>query len=467
MLVRWCWVAVLSLIWGGPAMTSEAPSPNILFIFVDDLGYGDLGSFGHPVIKTPNIDGLAAAGLTLKNYYASSALCSPSRAALLTGRLPYRTGIKSWIPDRSGVFLRREELTLAEVLLEQGYQTALVGKWHLNSDLGNPDEPQPKDHGFEYAFGHNAFQIPTNKNPTNVFRNGVLLRNLTGYTADIYADEAIRWLENRNTDKPFFLFFSMAEPHTTIENPPEFNQRYKAFTRGKVEAIPSGGKKPPKQKLKARGPGEYYANVTYMDHQIGRLLESLKQLGLQSNTLVIFTSDNGPVTSEWINWWEVNAYGSTGGYRGRKHTLYEGGLKVPAIVRYPGFIAPGSQSQELVVGTDWFTTLTNLVGGSVPEDRMIDGIDVSPVFSGESLPQRTVYWSLDAHTNIEHAVRRGAWKLLLNRQGQARELYDLSSDPLEFFNLLETHPKMVEDLKQAFDEYHASLPTGPKESTFR
>ena len=458
---------LLALVGSPQVLVAESALPNVLFVFVDDLGYGDLGSFGHPVIQTPNIDQLAAEGLSLQNYYASSALCSPSRAALLTGRLPYRSGIKSWIPEDSGIFLRPEEVTIAELLLAQGYQTAIIGKWHLNSDLSDLKEPQPRDHGFEYAFGHNAFQIPTNKNPVNVFRNGKHVPNLQGYTADIYADDAIRWLENRDPSKPFFLLFSMAEPHTTIENPPEFNRRYSQFTQGEIEAIPSGGKKPPKEKLKARGPGEYYANITYMDHQIGRVLASLDELGLVKNTLVVFTSDNGPVTSDWINWWEVNAYGSTGGYRGRKHTLYEGGIKVPAIIRYPGVVEPGSKSQQLIIGTDWFVTLASLAKAEIPKDRAIDGVDISPVFAGDLLTERTVFWSLDAHTDVEHAVRAGSWKLLVDRGGNPRELFNLATDPLEFFNLIETEPKITEQLKDAFDGYRSTLPESSQQSTFR
>ncbi|MEM7281409.1 MAG: sulfatase-like hydrolase/transferase [Pseudomonadota bacterium] len=444
---------------GFAAFPSQA-SPNILLIYVDDLGYGDLGSFGHPVIKTPSLDQLAEEGLSLRNYYASSGLCSPSRAALLTGRLPYRTGIKSWIPEASGVFLKTSEITLAELLLEQNYQTALVGKWHLNSSLENKKEPQPKDHGFQHAFGHNAFQIPTNKNPTNLYRNGKHVQNVEGYTADLFADEAISWLEKRNPKQPFFLFFSMAEPHTTIENPAEYNAMYADYTQGEVVPIPSGEVEPPKHKLIPRGPGEYYANVTYMDHQIGRVLSALDDLDLTENTVVIFTSDNGPVTSNWINWWEVNAYGSTGGLRGRKHLLYEGGIKVPAIVRFPGVTRPGSETNELVVGTDWFVTLANMVGAEVPTDRMIDGIDVSGVFLGQSLEERTLFWSLDAVSNLEHVVRRGRWKLFLDREGNPQELYDLQSDPLEFFNVVTERKKIRQDLRQAFDAYYSSISDG-------
>ena len=198
-----------------------ASQPNILLIYVDDLGYGDLASFGHPVIKTPNLDALVDDGLKLTNYYAPSALCSASRAGLLTGRHPYRTGIESWIPKDSEIYLRSEEITLAEVLKSAGYATALIGKWHLNSDLGSDDEPQPLDQGFDYFYGHNAFQIPSNRNPTNIYRGKEALPKQEGYTADLYANEAIAWLEQHDDDAPFFLFLSMAEPHTTIENPCE------------------------------------------------------------------------------------------------------------------------------------------------------------------------------------------------------------------------------------------------------
>ena len=157
---------LLALLLGGiPVSSYSNTQPNILFIYVDDLGFGDLGSYGHPIIKTPNLDKLASEGMRFTNYYAPSALCSPSRAAVLTGRTPYRTGIKSWIPENTNIFLRENETTLAELLKSQGYETALIGKWHLNSDLGNEEEAQPLDHGFDYAYGHNAFQIPTNRNP--------------------------------------------------------------------------------------------------------------------------------------------------------------------------------------------------------------------------------------------------------------------------------------------------------------
>ena len=428
-----------------------AEQPNVLFIYVDDLGYGDLGGYGHPVIQTPNIDALAQEGMTFTNYYAPSALCSPSRAGVLTGRTPYRTGIKSWIPENSGVFLRDEEITLAEVLKAEGYATALVGKWHLNSDLGSKDEPQPTDQGFDYFYGHNAFQIPTNKDPINIYRGRELLPPQEGFTAQLYVDEAIDWLEDQDNGQPFFLFLGMAEPHTPIENPREYNELYSQYTNGPVVPIPSGLSEIPVEKLIPRGPGEYYANITYMDVQLGRLLQWLDRKNLTDDTIVVFTSDNGPVTSDWLSWYELNAYGSTGGYRGRKHLLYEGGIKVPAIIRYPGMVEPGSTSDNLIVGTDLFVTLASLGGGTVPDDRPIDGIDVRAVLSGGELARRTVFWALDSVSNLEFAVRMGDWKLLIDRDGNPGELYDLALDPLELFDVRDNNPGVVADLMSQFE----------------
>ncbi len=453
------WGLVALLLSGISVQSHSSTGPNILLIYVDDLGYGDLGSYGHPVIKTPHLDKLASDGLRLTNYYAPSALCSPSRAAVLTGRTPYRTGIKSWIPENTNIFLRENETTLAELLKSQGYETALIGKWHLNSDLGNEEEPQPLDHGFDYAYGHNAFQIPTNRNPTNIFRNGERVGEVIGYTADIYAEEAISWLGQQKSQTPFFMFLSMAEPHSQFENPPEYNQMYAEFTRGEVVPIPSGEKSIPREKLVARGPGEYYANIAYMDAQLGRVLQALDQLSLAQNTIVVFASDNGPVTSDWRAWWEINAHGSTGGLRGRKHGLYEGGIRVPAIIRYPGVIAGGTESAQIITGMDLFPTLANLGSAQVPSDRPIDGIDIAPVFTGGKLKQRTLFWAMPTDSKVEYVVREGPWKLLSAADLVPLELYNLDQDPHEFFNLVQRESAVLKKLEGQMAEMIKSIST--------
>jgi arylsulfatase A-like enzyme len=198
-----------------------------------------------------------------------------------------------------------------------------------------------------------------------------------------------------------------------------------------------------------------------MDAQLGRVLDWLSEHDLVQNTVVVFSSDNGPVTSNWINWWEVNAYGSTGGYRGRKHFLYEGGLRVPAIIRYPNVIEPGSESDASVIGMDLFVTLANIGGGKVPADRAIDGIDVQTLFDGGELPQRSLFWALDAQSDLEFAIRRGPWKLLLDKEQNPRELYNLVEDPLEFFNLINEERERAQQLGKEAAAILADIASDP------
>ena len=436
--------------------------PNIIIIYTDDLGYGDLGCYGHPIIQTPNIDQLASEGLRLTQHYAPSALCSPSRAALLTGRTPYRTGVESWIPEDTGIYLHKQETTIAELLKEKGYATAIIGKWHLNSDLGNPKEPQPSDHGFDYFYGNNAFQTPTNRNPNNLFRNGKALGIVEGFTSQLYADESIAWLKQRQANnESFFLYLTMNEPHTPLENPDSFNEMYSQYSEGPIVPIPSGGSIP-YDKLNANGPGEYYANITTMDHHVGRVLDAIDDLGYRENTLVLFSSDNGPVTSNWIHWWETNAYGSTGGYRGRKHGLYEGGLRVPAIIRYPGVVNPGSVSDAPSIGMDLFMTILAQTEARVPNDRILDGIDLSPLFEGKQIDgDRSFFWALPTIPQKDFVFRKGDWKLILNKNRQPVELYNLKTDKLEFFNRIGEQPDIMSRLQEGFNKEWQSIQKDP------
>lgn len=443
-------------------VTLHAARLNVVLINVDDLGYGDLGCYGHRVIRTPHIDRLAEEGLRFTQFYAPSALCSPSRAALLTGRTPYRTGVKSWIPGNSGIYLHKSEITLATLLKRAGYATALIGKWHLNSDLGDAAQPQPSDHGFAYAYGHNAFQVPTNHNPTNVYRNGHLLPPQEGYTAQLYADEAIHWIEQRGAGEPFFLYLAPAEPHTTMANPPDYNAMYAAYTRGPVVPITNGSEQPPETLLVPRGPGEYYANITYLDAQIGRVFAALERLGHRDNTIIIFTSDNGPVTSAWEHWHEVNAYGDTGGFRGRKAHLYEGGIRVPAIVRLPGVVPAGTLTSVPATAMDLFVTIAGLCGTTVPADRAIDGADIAGLLRGGAGPApRDFYWALPTADGHDYAYRRGDWKLILTTQLEPVELYNLARDPLELINRLAAEPAHKAELAAAFRRHHAAVLADP------
>ena len=446
----------------GAAKADQTKSPNVVVIYADDLGYGDLGIYGHHTIQTPHLDQLAREGVRLTNFYAPSPLCSPSRAGLLTGRTPFRSGIQSWIPAGTEVQLEKREITIATLLKNQGYETFLGGKWHLNAGLDVESQAQPQDHGFDHWLALHAFPIPHNRNPNNFYRNGEPLGEVEGYTAQITIDEAIEWLESRDGSKPLFMYLAMIEPHSTHANPEDYNAIYKHLTRGLPKPIPNGRPTPPMEILEARGPGEYYANITYMDAQIGRFLKALDRAGLRDSTIVFFASDNGPVTTVWRNWWEVNLYGSTGGLRGRKGDLYEGGIREPAFIRWPGHIAPDTVSDAIVSGYDLLPTLASMVGFAVPDDRPIDGEDFSTIFDGKEFHrERPLYWEFDDQAGYHYALRDGDWKLLADESLERLALYNLAEDRFELFDRAADRPKVLESLLAKLNEIADSVHTDP------
>jgi arylsulfatase A-like enzyme len=430
-------LTILSLI-----RCSGQAQPNVVLILADDLGYGDLGCYGHKIISTPYLDQLANDGISYTQAYSASPLCSPSRAALLTGRTPYRTGIKSWIPIGQEIYLHKEEQTIASLLKDKGYQTFLSGKWHLNGALDDSNHPQPSDHGFDRWTSLHAYALPNHKNPNNVYRDGRHLVNLKGYTADIFADQALAYLDERDKEKPFFLYLSMAEPHSEIASPESFTDRYAEYTSGQIN----------QDSLYDRGPGEYYANVEYMDDQIGKVLHYLKEQHLEENTIVVFMSDNGPVTDQWRYWYEVNLYGDTGGLRGRKADLFDGGIRVPFIIKYPGSIKPQTVSHEPVIAYDIMPTISKLIQLDDYIENEIDGIDISPTWKGETLSrEEPLFWAFhtreyDEPNGYNYAARQGEWKLIANPDTEAYLLYNLSTDPNEVRDVSNNQPEIVKEL---------------------
>ena len=436
---------------------TQQTQANVVLILADDLGYGDLASYGHRHIKTPHLDKLAKEGVKFSQFYSPSPLCSPSRAGILTGRTPYRTGIQSWIPQGQDIYLRQEELSLATHLNNHGYQSFLAGKWHLNGGLDDERHTQPEDHGFEKWMACHAFALPTHKNPNNFYEDGEALGELEGFSADIVVDKAIDYITERDKSKPFFLFLPMAEVHSEIASPDAYNHMYSEFTDGDIDL----------ENLSDRGPGEYYANVSYMDHQIGRLLKSLDDMDLSENTIVVFTSDNGPVTTDWRRWWEVNMYGETGGLRGRKADLYEGGLRVPCIIRYPKTIKEGSSTDEPAQGYDLFPTLCGLLDIPIPSDRVIDGIDLSPLFSDQQMDREApLFWAFetrpgDAPEGYIYAVRSGHWKLISDKNVEKVLLYNLETDPYETREVSQAHPQIVQALSSFIKRQKESILQDP------
>jgi arylsulfatase A len=424
-----------------PSVTNR---PNILVILADDLGYGDLGCYGHPVIRTPHLDRLARQGLRLTSCYSAGANCSPSRAGLMTGRIPYRIGIHNQIPMLSPMHLGAHEVTIATLLHRAGYATCHAGKWHLNGMFNLPGQPQPGDHGFDHWFSTQNNCLPNHLNPYNFVRNGIPVGPLDGYASRLVADEAIRSLrEDRDRTKPFFLYVCFHEPHEPIRTDPRFAALYDF-------------------------PGDpsrtaHHGNITQMDDACGRVLATLDELGLARDTLVWFTSDNGPERTRWHN------AGSPGPLREYKGNVYEGGIRVPGLIRWPAAIRPGAVSDVPVSGLDLLPTVCAIAGLASPQDRILDGISVLPLLRGEELRRKNpLYWQFNyAHTEPALALRQGDWKIVArlterpartssiaeqsNRVLQTAEptgfeLYNLRADIGEATDLAAREPERLREL---------------------
>jgi len=373
--------------------------PNVVVVLADDLGYGDLACYGNPVIKTPHLDNFAREGLRFTDCYAAAANCSPARTGLMTGRTPYRVGIHNWIPMFSPMHVRRSEVTIATLLRDAGYATCHVGKWHLNGDFNLPTQPQPSGHGFDHWFSTQNNALPNHKDPVNFVRNGEPVGPLKGYAAPLVADEAIRWLENgRDKDKPFFLYVCFHEPHEPIASDKRFTDLY-----------PSTGEPTDDDLSRAA----HHGNVTQMDAAFGRLSATLDRLELRDNTFVLFTSDNGPAITR------IHPHGSAGPLRAKKGHLYDGGIRVPGILRWPGHTPVGKTSDVPICGVDLLPTLCDvaairLPNQRLPADRKLDGASILPALTGQTV-ERTVplYWHfLRASSKTKVAMRVGDWKLL-------------------------------------------------------
>jgi len=425
---------VRRLLWGmllfgaySLSATSAFAAANVILFLADDLGYGDLGCYGHARIKTPHLDAFARQGMRLTHCYAASAVCSPSRSALLTGRTPHRNGVFTWIAEGSPVHLRREEVSLPALLKSAGYSTCHSGKWHLNGIFNRSDQPQPGDHGYDWWLATQNNAAPSHHNPDNFVRNGEPVGLMQGYSAPLVVDEAIAWLkEKRDPAKPFFLAVWTHEPHYPIKSDPTFKALY-ADLDDDVQR-------------------EHHANVTQLDSAFGQLMKALDEQRLADNTFVFFTSDNGP-EGDGIS---TPGRGSTGGLRGRKRDLHEGGIRVPGIARWPGKIATGTRNDFPVIGTDLFATILAVAGVEPPRDRVLDGVDVLPVLTGSvnkidrPLP---LYWRLNMAPNAKIAIRVGDWKLLANGDLTQFELYNLQDDERESNDVKDRQPQRFAQLR--------------------
>jgi len=467
----------------GMRSLDDAQSPNVVIFYVDDLGYGDLSSYGHPVVKTPHIDQLANEGIKYTQYYAPAPLCSPSRAGLLTGRTPYRTGIRSWIPEGQDVYLGKNEITIAHLLKQQGYATAVMGKLHLNGGMHMEEHPQTEDMGFDYAFvmpggfvKNSTVEAPSSDGsarvgkmyPDNYFRNGLAVGETNAFSGELVANEVMKWLETKRADTPFFLYVPFSEVHTPVASTPEFLTMYAEFITPHAKTNPDIFHWDWLD-LPSRGQGEYYANISYLDAQVGKVIKKLKDMGVYDQTIVLFTSDNGPVTRESRKPWELFMAGETGGYRGRKDNLLEGGIRVPAILRYPSAIAPGSVSNEPVYGLDILPTLLEMLGIELPEGRVIDGQSITKTFEGRELDRKPMIWTIDMPGQDddvnEWAYRVGDNKLILDRNEVPKFLFNVSKDPYEMINLVNKEKDLLARLEEQFQILRAEIEADPVNRT--
>jgi arylsulfatase A len=469
--------------------------PNVVVFLADDLGYGDLGSYGNPIIQTPNLDRLASEGMRFTDLHSAGTVCSPSRASLLTGRHPYRMGFYYILGG--GAHLKREEVTIASLLGDAGYDTSFVGKWHL-TDFDSPEkgQPDPGDHGFDHWFGTvvNAFDGP--ENPGKFYRNGQPVGPLPGWYCDLIVDEAIGWLKSRiEPDKPFFLFVSSHEPHTPIAPPSQFADEYDRKEVERLETeIRYGGVARPEDKDIEGNKKFYYGTVAQLDAAFGRLTGALDDMGVRDDTLVVFTSDNGPEypvnfmesKGRWDDPIRDRCFGTPGPLRGMKRFTYEGGHRVPGIIRWPGHVPGGTVSDALINGTDLLPTLCEIAGIPVPADRKIDGQSVLPALTGEPFRRlRPVVWSAPVHgydfvpplTMRDGDLSLVAWfeekepdQLWMDWIKTARperyELYDLSEDIGQQEDLAgrmpETVTEMAEEMDRLWRDIQAEAPVWPE-----
>jgi arylsulfatase A len=454
---------------------AAAERPNVVIFLADDLGWGDV-RFNNPesYIDTPNMDRLAKEGMVFKHGYSSSAMCSPARAGLLTGRTPTKLGIHNWIKDRhkkpvSDVHLKTKEQTIATVLKAAGYQTAAVGKWHLNNDFRTGNNSDPDHHGFDYWFCTAIHSYPSHKDPNTFWENGKACGVIKGYAAGIVADKSITWLKNRDKAKPFFLYVPFEEAHVVCDAPQNLKDKY----LGKIKE----GKIPLKKGFGKDGIGqaEYYGCVENMDFHMGRILDYLDKEGLSDNTLIVFSSDNGPDTGR-VYEGRNQAAGSAGDFQGRKRWLLEGGIRVPTVIRFPVMIKKAAVSEEPVGHLDLMPTLVNLCKALLPK-KELDGTDISEILNGNKITrQKLLNWHLYCSVKGPNSVlRSGEWVLTAEWSGKKTggrfhpqihtqyikesslkgfKLYDVTADPGQKENLTDKYPEVSVELKKKLVELH-------------
>ncbi len=442
-------IIFFSLVMLFSAMLRATDRPNFIFIYADDLGWGDLGCYGHPILKTPNLDKMATEGVLLTNFYVANPVCSPSRTAVMTGQYPARHSVHrhfsshaNHVANNMPDFLDPDVTLLTRLMQENGYKTGHFGKWHLG---GSKDAPSPSAYGIDVHYTTNSsdqkLKVPRNQSTEKM------------------VDEAIAFIEE-NKDKPFYVNIWTLVPHANLDPTDEQMAPYAEY--GPQGPAKTRGFSTPRQ--------IFYAAVTDMDYHIGRLFQKMDELGLSENTIIAFSSDNGPEDINVVNA-AHSGVGSPGPFRGRKRSLYEGGVRVPFIVKWEGHTPAGVIDDQSIVGTvDLLPTFCSLAGIDLPLDYAADGQDVSLILSGKPVERDApLLWDWTAtqsgHTFNKSpglALRSGKWKFLMNPDGSRKELYDFEADPqcMEVDNLADRYPEEVAKFSEMLLEFKASIPQG-------
>ena len=419
--------------------------PNVIVILTDDQGTVDAGCYGGKDLRTPHIDSLAAQGIRWTQFYAAAPVCSPSRAGLITGRYPLRAGVPGNVSSTAGIAgMPARQVTIAETFKAAGYATAHIGKWHL----GYSTETMPLAQGFETSFGHmggcidnfSHFFYWDGPNRHDLHKNGRVIHRPGRYFPDLMVEEASQFMESHR-EQPFFVYFAMNGPHYPYQGDPEWLERFKDL--------------PYPRNL-------YAAFLASVDERIGSLLKKVDELGLREKTIVVFQSDHGHSTEERAHL----GGGSAGPYRGAKFSLFEGGIRVPAIISWPGQLPQGETRNQLAHACDWLPTLASLAGVPLIEQD-IDGQSLVPVLRSvdAATPHQVLHWHVGGQ-NGQWAVRQGEWKLIgnvqdssggeLNAEDKKLFLSNLTEDKTEIHNLADKHSDIVRKLLQAHESWFAS-----------
>lgn len=440
---------------------SAQQKPNIILIVADDLGYGDVGCYGQQKIKTPSIDLLAKNGMQFTDFYAGTAVCAPSRASLMTGMHTGHTdvrGNKSFKPE--GQYpLADSTITIAQVLKNNGYTTGDFGKWGLGF-VGSNSEPLKK--GFETFYGYNCQTLAHNYYPDHLWDNDKKVeldankKSESIYSADLIHEKALRFIEQKH-QQPFFVFLSYTLPHAALSVPHDevYNQYVKTFNEKPLEE--KNWKKFEGASFEPYPHAAYAAMVSRLDKYVGDVMNTIKKLGIEKNTLIIFTSDNGP-HREGGN--DPEFFNSSGIYKGIKRDLYEGGMREPFIANWAGTIKPGTKNNFIGAFWDLFPTFEEIAG--IQSNKNIDGISILPTLKGNTKQQKQheyLYWEFHEN-NGRQAVRYGKWKAVKygvsSSDAVAVELYDLEKDPSEKNNVAAQHLDLVKKMDAFIQQSHVA-----------